>query len=445
MPRFQRISFLVLLLVGCLIFAFASPAYGQDGGGTPAPATALPPAPTEANNEAARILERADRASADAMRAMDTVNAMLAFIQASGLLLAVLGSVAAFFGLRTLFDYRSKLTEAQNLLGNLQEIATTASTRQAEMQSLRTDIQMRIAELDSLNADLEKRTRSNLTEMLSMGTQSVRALEKTQLGQQQFSIGNLRQARDTFLEAVTLAPDSRVVHYFLGDVYLRLGELEKGIAQLKLGGAGDPAYPWATVSYAYATRLLGDAQNTQADRDRYYAEAEQLFLATFKDAPELLDLSGESAYGALAGLYRRRKMYGQALHYYEHVSKVTPQNSYPLNNLGILNYMMGHKEKAKQYFREALEIAVEKLSMRRNDIWSWVDRITAEIVLEQDLNQIQDHLSAVFGLGVNGWAALPKFLSGLEEIAAVTDPPAHLLNIIAQLKDSLANRKFMAR
>lgn len=268
--------------------------------------------------------------------------------------------------------------------------------------------------------------------------ESSQALALLQIGQQQAQQGNLGAAFDTLQNAAVLDPENRVIQTALADLYLQLGLIEDGLKQIEKARSGKTELPAADAAYAYALIRLGD--RNPAQKDKYYTEATALLLVLADKHPNLLDITGESVYGALGGLYRRQGRVDQAIHYYERARKVTPMNTYPLNNLALLNTVQGNDSRAADYFRQSLDLARQRLAVRRADYWTWFDLLTAELALDSATEDTVKRLDQVVDLAPSV-QTLEKFLEGLEILQRSQRPPALIDQVMARVHEEIAERR----
>jgi tetratricopeptide (TPR) repeat protein len=375
--------------------------------------------------EAQRVMEQADRQSASTFNMM---NWLFGFIQVVGVLIAVVAVFASY-----ITSQRRHIKEAQEFIEEARvTIAQEVATTQDLIKQLNEALQ-NVGELTSLRDQIH----TGLKEVSEKTSKVAEALSLTQFAQRQIAIGNLVAATDNLNKACEVDPENRIIHYFLGDVYVRLGQLNEGIKHLRQARSGEYKIPSAEASYAYAIRLQGDHNPQKAES--HYAEAIIIFDEVFQTSPDLLDISGESVFGALAGLYRRQGRIEKAIEWYEHARKITPQNSYPLNNLAVLNFRLG-KSEVKAYFEDCLKIAQDRLNVRSFDYWNRFDLLTAQIALDTPFEKLEAQLQAVFKL-VSNPGPLEKFLLGLEDLQKAPAPPVSIDQVINEVRREINQKK----
>lgn len=460
--------FLLSFMLFALAFSLLTlPSYAQD-----ATAESVPP-PAPQDNVNADLLQRAEDALDAADRTLNTINLTLGIIQVLGVILAVMGGLAAFAGFQRNREERNKLqAELQSArdtnakigqvfdekLGELRdanrELTDEFNARMDEARRALGEVQKTREKLEKLDSDsakilgdiqriergIEKQRddfSTEITTALEKVRQGTEALVLSQFAQRQINLGNLRPAVEYLEKACQLDPQNTILQYFLGDLLVRQGKLAEGIACLQRARASrDPS---ADASYAYAIRQQGDKISDPIQRERMYSEAADIFLNVYASDPFLIDISGESVFGALAGLYRRQGRLDKAIEWYEHTRRVSPQNSYPVNNLAVLYFRQGNKTEADKFFRRARELAEEKLTIRSSDYWARFDLMTARLALGDSFESIKPHLDMVFEQ-VSSADPLKKFLGGLLDLSKAPQPPKAITAVINTVETEIARR-----
>jgi tetratricopeptide (TPR) repeat protein len=326
------------------------------------------------------------------------------------------------------FDALRKEIDAasQDMRARIEQELEAATDNIGELELLQTRIDQSLQTMQTQLDDGMKRITDH-------ADKTGQALGLVQLAQQQLHRGDVAGAMAHLEQASQLDPNNRALHYVTGDASVRQGDLTGGTEHLRQAGAGNGDYPSADVLYAYALRLQGDAAKNAAEREQLYNQAGAIFLKALEKNPHLLDSNGESVFGALGSLYRRQQRIPQAIAFYQQAQKVTPHNSYPLNNLAILEWIQGNRDKAAQYFQQSLDLATQKVTVSPADYWAWFDRITAEIALGKAPEDVSQHLDTALNVARDP-DALHKFMDGLQELAQLPNPPAHLNAVITRLK-----------
>lgn len=394
------------------------------------------PTPVPAGVTADDALIQANEANIRADVALDTIDKILAILQVMGVVVAIATAAIAYTGYRNNRELNDEITRMRDMESSIQKALDDVSdvrrllgqveTAQKETERLRSDVGANLAELRMSRDELS----TNLREVNDHINNAYRAVGLSQLGQRHIALGNMIAAAKVFGDICDLDPDNPIYHFFLGDLLIRQGRVEEGIKHLRTARQDNYKYPSADASYAYALRLRGDEQEDPIERESLYYESGEIFLGVYKLEPDLVDISGESVFGALAGLYRRQGRDEEALQWYEHCRRVTPHNSYPVNNLALMNFALGNRDEAQKNFKRAVAIATEKLALRSSDYWARFDLITAKIALGALLEQVAVDLDRLHDVPVG---PLKKFLYGLEEMRSAKNPPPGVLDVIEKV------------
>lgn len=397
---------ILMLLIGSMGFVLA-----QDAESTETPEVDS----TQILNDA-QILVTEAKAIQDENFGM--VGSILDLIQAGGVFVALVTvaavGISGWFGLTSIRDFRKQLDVARGEIDELEnlksELTAQVNRVNSELINVRREIELldkakdevlAVAEKLSMMNDLPTEVDERMRLQQEEANTQLQALSLVQFAIQQITIGNRKAALNTLARATELQEENPVINYFRGEVLVREGEYEQGIPFLqKATQAGD--MPDASATLAYAYRMMGDENPDK--KDKYYSSAENIYTDLRDDYPDLLDISGESVYGALAGLYRNRNMIDKAIEIYEQLIEVTPNSSYLVNNLGLLHFEHDEKpfadrNKGKEYFEKSQRKARATLKLEGTDYWRLFDLITAEVALEEsDWNPIQDLLDSMFDL-----------------------------------------------
>ncbi len=385
------------------------------------------------------IADWAQRTIDASSRAVDSANTILQLIQVLSIFIGALIGLAGLLGLRSVGELRQTRDQYLNEI--------------QEMQDKSRAFEQRIEEnLKAIREATEKQTNSmqvqsdmQMGQIREQSERSVQALTLLQLGKQQMDSGNIEAALDTFKQAFALEPQNRAINYFMGELYInKLDNIDSGISHLRTAGAeiegGPDTFLAAKAAYAYALRRKGEQAPVSSPEQReYYLKSEWHFLEALKRNPRLLDIEGESFYGALGGLYKRQGRLRDAVECYEHaLAAVRAVSSYPYNNLGILYILLREPDKAAHYFDRAIRVAGQRLDDRPFDAWARFDMVTAQI-MRGNSQEVAKHLPMALQSSTDT-TALSKFLGGLRELQNAG--PSELLdNVIRAVQQNLDQRK----
>lgn len=366
--------------------------------------------------------------------ALVSVDRILSILEVFGVITAVAGGLAAVVGYVRLSDIGQEIDKVRRLNEQI-------SRDRQSIEEVRNEVKHLLQILEEERQELTERS----------GT-TARALALTQLAQEQITLGNFRTAYESLKRACDIDPDNRVIRYFMGDVCLRLDNAEEGIEHLSKAIEGGD-FPDALASYGYALRLLIERGKEDVKR---YTEVEKIFKRLHVDYDDLLDISGESVYGALAGLYKRLGKTREAIHWYTEITKVTPYNTYPLSNLGTLNFRIGNFEEARKYLERIPFIHQSDLTKLKKQeaitqhYWRILDSLVAQIVLNSPVYEIQEKNDDALDLRealqiVVQYApnieALDKLVDDLKPLADTPYSPHNLNKYIKIIESEMEQRK----
>lgn len=318
--------------------------------------------------EARQAAERAEAAAQQAAAhaedageavgyAADLFGLFEAMSGAVGLVVPFLAVVGGLLGFRRLESAQNELREAR------ERFERDMSRREVELDALR----------DELKASVQKQRED-------AGRASL-ALSLLPVGERQYRAQDYTGALDTYLRALELDPDNAIIHYRLGYVYSQSGDLDRAQEHLTRSQALDPGFPSAMAALGYVYRRMGDRMEPGVERDIIYNKAEQNFLRALDLSPKLMDEDGESWWGALGGLYRRRGQVDQAISAYERGTKVTPHSSYPFSNLALLYLQTHNRQRMIETYKRVERLAWGEVQAEVDNYWAYADLITARLAL----------------------------------------------------------------
>ena len=383
------------------------------------------------------LMRSFNEASEDAERAVNTINMWMGMMQVSGVLLALAGGFLGFIGLRSFRQIQEEFEapieeEKQNIRAIREQYEQERAEGEAKIAELRAEYNAQLEQLTQLIPAMEMEV-NNVTKTVSL----------LQFAQQQMLIGNVESAVAILESVCALDQDNPIAHYFLGDVYLRMDRIADGITHLDIARqADDYDLPSADASYAYLLRLQGDQSDDPQVRENYYFESEQIFRALWHDHPTLLDITGESVYGAMAGLCRREGRDEEAILWYERCQTITPNNTYPLNNLALLRLQKPEtRDAALTNFARIRTLAEQKLRFDFDDYWLWFDLLTARIALDEGYDQVKKDLQTVFELTAPLVQPLQKFFEGLDDLKVLPTGPKDINKVQVQIRQEIERRE----
>ncbi|PJF21954.1 MAG: hypothetical protein CUN56_08465 [Phototrophicales bacterium] len=294
---------------------------------------------------------------------------------AIGLIVPILAIVAGVVGFNRLNNASQELREAR--------------------EQLEKELAQRNKELDQLRDELQ----ATAQHQRENATAASIALSLLPVGERQYRAQDYRGALDTYQRALQYDPKNPIIHYRLGYVYTQSGELEKAREALQESLRLDEQFAPSRAALGYVYRRIGDSIQKQIDaltkagtpndhpevlklkidRDKAYVRSEDLFVDALDTLPKLMDEDGESWWGALGGLYRRRGQVEQAIYAYERGTQVTPQSSYPFSNLALLYAETGQREKMIKTYQRVEQLAWNEVQADVDNYWAYADLIVSRM------------------------------------------------------------------
>jgi tetratricopeptide (TPR) repeat protein len=365
-------------------------------------------------------LDRANQAIEYASRTTDQASLVLGFIQAFSILIGAVVTLAGFAltgaAVRRLRDFDNELEKLKQALSNEEE----------ENKRLRERLQQEASE--------------RLEQARKESENSARALQLLQLGDSQFNNKNIKAALRAYQQAYDLDKRNQTANYRLGELYIMEDQLDQAVFHLNQALEVDAEFAPAMAALGYAKRLLGQRETDLGKQNKLFSEAEGMYIDALRSDEKVKDVNGQSINAALAALYKRQKRDEQAIIYYAKAEQVTPDSSYPVNNLAQLYFMLGDDQNARTYFERSLAFSQRGIAVNANDFWARFDLATAQIALE--LPDWRRGFESV--LQSAPFNPLNTALYGLETLRKAPKPPKDVDEAIDMVKAEIARRKAKA-
>jgi tetratricopeptide (TPR) repeat protein len=156
-----------------------------------------------------------------------------------------------------------------------------------------------------------------------------------------------------------------------------------------------------------------------------------------------VDEDGESWWGSLGGLYRRRGQIDQAIYAYEQAGKVTPHSSYPFSNLALL-YMQKHdRGEMLRTYKRVERLARGETQAEVDNYWAYADLFTSNLALGK-LEQAEEALISVLDIApTDSDYTLNLLIETLERLQAAlggSESAAHIDDYIERIREHIARR-----
>ena len=332
--------------------------------------TEQPPAPTDPPQIAtvesllatteARLLEAENRVE-DADNAVNYAFNLLGLFEAIGFFVTIAAGAGALFGIPRFISAQNELEKARERFD--QEIKTSR-------ERLEKETAQKQAELDQLRAELKQST-GNATLALSF----------LPLGESQYKSGDYKGALDIYRRALELDSNNPIIHFRMGYVYTQSGRLQEAENHLKTALNVEPDFAPALAVLGYTYRRMAEDMDAGVERDLLNNQAEQLLLQALAISPRLVDDDGESWWGSLGGLYRRRGQIDQAIYAYQQAGEVMPNSSYAFSNLALLYMQQGDRDQMIETYRKVEQLAIGEIQANPDNYWANADLLTARLAL----------------------------------------------------------------
>ena len=357
-----------LLLILFLLGLAVAPALAQ-----PSPPDTPVPADEAAITaiEAAARADRAEDAARTAGEAADEAQKgvelgfnLLGLFEALSLVVTLVGALLVGLGLVRLFSAQSELQKARE--------GFERETREARelIQQLTVETQERF---ETLRRDLSHNADS-----------ATLALSYLPLGERQYKFRDYTGALDFYHRALSLDADNPIIHFRIGYVYTQSGRLKEAEHYLRLALEKEPDFAPALAALGYVYRRMGEKMDRDTpERDILLNRAEGLLLQALNASPKLVDEDGESWWGSLGGLYRRRSQTDEAIRAYRQAADVVPQSSYASSNLALLYAERADRARMIETYRRVEELAYGEVQADPDNYWAWADLLTARLALNK--------------------------------------------------------------
>jgi tetratricopeptide (TPR) repeat protein len=354
---------------------------------------------------AAAALERANYAT-------DLAFNLLGLFEALSLVVTVGGVVLTAFGF-------TRFNSAQN------ELTATRERVEREFDEYRTkfeqEINARERELQKLREALEESAEDERQQT----SNALLANALIPIGERQYRASDYEGALNTYQRALELDPQNPVVNQRLAYVYTHSGELAKAEDHYERAIERESNFAPALAGLGFVYRRMGDdltgelngdiesdvADKKRMERDRIYNQAEAYLLDALELSPRLVDDDGESWWGVLGGLYKRRGQIDEAINAYQKVTDVTPQSSYGFGNLALLYMRRGERDKMLEMYERVERIARTEARAQQGNFWGYADLVTSSYAIGKT-DQADESLSVAISIAPED---SPYMLSGLHD------------------------------
>ena len=373
----MRRTCLVLLLI---LLATVFTVYAQEPIVSPTTSVSMGDAAVLTEVEAAAAAAR--ESAEDAARYANDASNFLGIFEAISVAITFVVGALGVVGLTRLFSAQNQLAQARNQV--IEEVA-------ALRKQFEDEIEQRRKELTDLNTLLRQSAEVQRQE----SARATLALSLLPLGERQYRAQDLKGAYETYLRALEYDGNNPIIHYRLGYVAVQSNQLQDAEYHLKCALDIDPQFTLAQAALGFVYRRMTDSMADSAERDLLYNRAENNFLEALTASPKLVDDDGESWWGSLGGLYRRRGQLDQAIKAYERAAEVTPHSSYPFSNLAMLYMRNQNRDSMMKMFRRVERIARAETQAEVDNYWAFADLLTSRLA-QGKTDDAEDLLTTLF-------------------------------------------------
>jgi tetratricopeptide (TPR) repeat protein len=442
------------------VFLLILPAAAQAQDTTPAQ-----PTPDAMLEEMRALVEAARSHVEDASRYANDASNFLNIFEGIGLAITVGAVVLGLVGFNQLFSARTQIQKSREedkarLDQALADFAQMIKAKEDEVDALSRQLMQNAQEQRDQLAQAQRRFEDEinrkerelnaLKDLLQQAAEHQRmeaarttlALSLLPLGERQYRAQDFQGALDTYFRALELDEDNPIIHYRLGYIRFQIGELEEAETHLNKALEIEPQFPPALAALGYVYRRRAEKMPEGLERDLMMNKAEKWLLESLSLSPKLLDEDGESWWGSLGGLYRRRGQIDQAIAAYRRAAEVTPFSSYPFSNLAMLYSDRRDLEATRRAFARVERLARDEALAEVGNYWGYADLLTARLVLGK-VDEAEDTLISVLYTAPSVYAlqTLAETLERLMGLLGGEQGQPHIAAFLPRLREEIAQRE----
>lgn len=345
--------YIALIVFFCLLAA-ASPLLAQDG--------SVADTGVQLDELRAMATDVAEQVQ-EATNGVNNAFNLLGLLEAFSFVVTIVGGAAAVLGVTRFMSAQQDLQEARERF---------ESEIEASQERLSKENEQRQREFAELRESLEKST-SNATLALSF----------LPLGESQYKSGDFKGALDIYHRALRLDPNNPIINYRLGYAYTQSGMLEEAEHHLREALKTEPDFAPALATLGYVYRRRAEKMDEGIDRVSMLNKAEQNLVRALTLSPKLVDEDGESWWGSLGGLYRRRNQIEDAIYAYSMAADVIPNSSYAFSNLALLYMQQKDRDRMLSTYIQVEKLAADEVQADVDNYWAYTDLVTSRLALGQ--------------------------------------------------------------
>jgi tetratricopeptide (TPR) repeat protein len=336
------------------------------------------------------VTQAQDAAESDLTGALALLNSVQSLMIVVIVVIALLVMAGGFFAYMQIRRLQTVMREQRSKLAEVQALYRELQGARKRTENALANISGQSAELSHTRGQIDASMRDAVARM----TQAVALLP---VGEKQYQAQDYVGALSTFLRAVELDDDNPLTHYRAGYTSIQLNQLDRAMQHLNRALDIDPEFAPAQAALGYLYRRLAESQDLdERQRDGLYTEAERYLTDALKASRRLMDEDGEAWMGSLAGVYRRRRQYEQAIRYYMEAAEITPFASYPYASIALVSADKSDYTQMYKNFERVEWRARNETSSRPTNPWGHANLLLARLALGRDDKLIEEEFTLTF-------------------------------------------------
>jgi tetratricopeptide (TPR) repeat protein len=362
---------------------------------------------------AVEIQASAEEALDAAQNAVDMAFNLLGLFEAISFLVTVVGGAAALFGFTRFISAQQDLNEAKDKV--LQQFKDAETSFEAAIEE-------REQRLISLREEVIRTTE----EQRQTTSQALLAQALLPLGERQYRTSDYQGALNTYQRALELDPRNPVIHQRLAYVYGQSKELEKAQYHYEEAMKLEDDFVPAMAGLGFVYRRMAEKLPVgDIEHDKLFNKSEAMLLQALGLSEKLVDDDGESWWGVLGGLYKRRGQIDQAIDAYRKVTEVTPNSSYGFGNLAMLYREKGDHEHMLETYKRVERLAAAEAQADVDNYWGHADLVVARYALGK-WEEAEEVLPATMSISSpDSPYMLPSLSETLRDLMPMLDEKKH--------------------
>ena len=344
------------------------------------------------------IEKRADSAVA-------STELILSFLQGATVLLGIGLGAAAIYGFNQVSDIRDSLqSDAKKETENIKNLTENVTTELKQLDSIREfirDNRQEIAmlpEVIKLSEQLEQLGQELKTQKLELENRVENVTWLLQANQE-FGLNNREQAYAFAVHVLKNDDRNPLALYIAGWLEgIYRNDLDTSLKRFKklINLLEEKEWNWGTAQAAHAVILrkrgrgLTKNAETEVLGENDMSNALVILEEVLRKDSSLTDLSNESFWGPVGGIYRDLEKWEKAITAYKNALDITPRSSYPQGNLAALTLRVAcindNEEKlaeAFQAFEKTIEYAKAELLLNPDNYYLLMDLAMPHIILNK--------------------------------------------------------------